>query len=185
MDKKIWEERIYQMTKDMYFSSSQIKTIGEAVAIAKKFRDEFVKNLPEYYSKESISTEKRKYEKSFDPLEDLSYADEEYKELWVEWLEYKKNIKKQYKTESGVKIAYKTWLNYAENNINLAKAIIKRSIEHSWEGLFPLNDKECNLFGSPNSPYGYIDNDTKQIENSNDMYYNEKNELVINGVVYR
>ena len=73
---------------------------------------------------------------------------------------------------------YNSWVRFSEDSINLANAIIKRSIENSWSGLFELKDKEKALYGSPRTPYGYI------VERE-DLSKKEDGKLVIDGVTYR
>ena len=89
----------------------------------------------------------------FDVYADLSYVDAAYADIWKEWLEYKDAINKQYNAQNGAVIQYKSLLKYADNNPVLANAIVKRSIEHSWQGLFELSDKEKALYLSERSPY--------------------------------
>lgn len=97
----------------------------------------------------SLSKKKAK----FDVYADLSYVDAEYADIWKEWLEYKDAINKQYNAQNGAVIQYKSLLKYADNNPVLANAIVKRSIEHSWQGLFELSDKDKALYLSERSPY--------------------------------
>ena len=89
----------------------------------------------------------------YDANADLSYVDAQYAAIWQEWLDYKKEIKKQYKTQRGAKSQYNTLIKYANNNPILANAIVKISIEHSWDGLFALTDKQIAFFLSQKSPY--------------------------------
>lgn len=89
----------------------------------------------------------------FDVYADLSYVDAAYSDIWKEWLEYKDAIKSQYNAQKGAIIQYNSLLKYADNNVVLANAIVKRSIERSWQGLFELNDKEKALYLSERSPY--------------------------------
>lgn len=96
---------------------------------------------------------KIKKEKSFDVRCDLSYVSDEYRSMWNEWLDYKDEIKKQYKTQTGAKKAYTTWINASDNNPVLANAILQRSIEMSWEGLSTLSEKQKSFFLSDKSPY--------------------------------
>lgn len=110
---------------------------------------------------------------SFDVREDLSYVEQKYIEIWKEWLDYKDEIRKQYKTQRGAITQYNSLIKYANDNPTLANAIVKTSIEHSWDGLFALNEKQIDLFLSPKSPYGIID---QQEDDGN---------LVINGQRYR
>ena len=97
----------------------------------------------------SLSKKKAK----FDVYADLSYVDAAYADVWKEWLEYKDAINKQYNAQNGAVIQYKSLLKYADNNPVLANAIVKRSIEHSWQGLFELSDKDKALYLSERSPY--------------------------------
>lgn len=90
---------------------------------------------------------------SFNVREDLSYVGEEYIGIWNEWLDYKDEINKQYKTQRGAKMQYSSLLKYANYNPVLANAIVKNSIEHSWDGLFALTEKQRFFFLSSNSPY--------------------------------
>lgn len=122
---------------------------------------------------------KKKGGNAFNIREDLSYVTEEYADIWNEWLDYKDEIKKQYKTQRGAKSQYKSLVKYANNNPILANAIVKQSIERSWDGLFALTDKQVELFLSPKSPY-YIDKNNEQ------QTINQSSEqVIINGIHYR
>lgn len=125
------------------------------------------------------SISKKKVGNAFNVREDLSYVAEEYVDIWNEWLDYKDEIKKQYKTQRGANSQYKSLVKYANNNPILANAIVKNSIEHSWDGIFALTDKQVELFLSPKSPY-YIDkNDEQQTNNQS------SEQVIINGQKYR
>ena len=107
------------------------------------------KDLPKEERDKSLSKKDNRY----DANADLSYVDAPYAAIWQEWLDYKKEIKKQYKTQRGAKSQYNTLVKYANNNPILANAIVKISIEHSWDGLFALTDKQIAFFLSQKSPY--------------------------------
>lgn len=98
-----------------------------------------------------LSLSKKK--QNFDVRADLSYVDSKYANLWNEWLDYKDAINKQYKTQKGAISQYKSWIKFANNNIILAEAIVRRSIEYSWQGLFELKDNEIKLYLSNRNPY--------------------------------
>ena len=98
-------------------------------------------------------SKRKKHNAKFDVYADLSYVDEAYVDIWREWLEYKDAINKQYNVQKGAISQYKSLLKYADNNVILANAIVKKSIEHSWNGLFGLSDKEKELYLSERSPY--------------------------------
>lgn len=97
----------------------------------------------------SLSKKKAK----FDVYADLSYVDAEYADIWKEWLEYKDAINKQYKTQKGANMQYSSMIRMSDNNPVLANAIVKRSIEMSWDGLSSLTDKQKKFFLSDRSPY--------------------------------
>lgn len=103
--------------------------------------------------KEEIDKSISKKKTAYNANADISYVDAPYAAIWQEWLDYKKEIKKQYKTQRGAESQYKVLKKYANNNPILANAIVKISIEHSWDGIFPLSDKQMAFFLSPKSPY--------------------------------
>lgn len=127
----------------------------------------------EISNKEKEDKYSKKKKALFNVREDLSYVEQKYIEIWKEWLDYKDEIRKQYKTQRGAITQYNSLIKYANDNPTLANAIVKTSIEHSWDGLFALNEKQIDLFLSPKSPYGIID---QQEDDGN---------LVINGQRYR
>ena len=117
-------------------------------------------NIDIIHSRDDRNGNKERKDKSFPKKKaaynanaDLSYVDAPYAAIWQEWLDYKTEIKKQYKTQRGAESQYKVLIKYANNTPILANAIVKISIEHSWDGLFPLSDKQMAFFLSPKSPY--------------------------------
>ena len=110
-----------------------------------------------------------KKDKRYDANADLSYVDAPYADIWQEWLDYKKEIKKQYKTQRGAKSQYNTLIKYANNNPILANAIVKISIEHSWDGLFALTDKQIAFFLSQKSPYAVEEKGCESSTDSKNM----------------
>lgn len=123
--------------------------------------------------------------KEFDVYADLSYVDAPYTAIWHEWLDYKTEIKKQYKTQRGAESQYKVLIKYANNNPILANAIVKISIEHSWDGIFPLSDKQMAFFLSPKSPYA-VEEKGYEEEMSEQTYTEETDDnIFINGQVYK
>ncbi len=91
---------------------------------------------------------------SYNAREDMSYVDAKFTKLWLYWLDYKDEIKKPYKTTLGAKSEYDKWINLSDNNIVLAHAIVMRSIESSWSGLFQFqSEKQKDYYMSSKSPY--------------------------------
>lgn len=173
MCKVNWEERVFNVASNLFIRGCSIE---ESIVLAKAFKEQFLAEMEEEEEAEKPK-EKKKREKGFDPYEDLSYVAPKYLPLWKEWLDYKKSIKAQYKTQKGAKTQYNSWVNFSEGSINLATAIIKRSIENSWSGLFELNAKEKALYGSPRTPFGYV----AEVE---DLGSND-GKLIIGGIEYR
>lgn len=83
---------------------------------------------------------KKEKARGFDVRADLSYVDEAHMSMWVEWLDYKDQIKKQYNTQVGAKKAYTQWTNLSMGNLAKAQAIIDQSQMRSWDGLFDVKD---------------------------------------------
>ena len=108
------------------------------------------KDLPKKERKDKSFPKKKA---KFDAYADLSYVDAAYADVWKEWLKYKDAINSQYKAQEGAVLQYKSLLKYADNNPVLANAIVKKSIERSWQGVFELSDKEKELYLSERSPY--------------------------------
>lgn len=57
---------------------------------------------------------------------------------WYEWCDFRKALKKPYKTTTGTAAAYNKLLRLSESNSEIAIAIITQSMENEWLGFFPL-----------------------------------------------
>lgn len=135
--------------------------------------------------KEEIDKSISKKKAAYNANADLSYVDAPYAAIWQEWLDYKKEIKKQYKTQRGAESQYKVLIKYANSNPILANAIVKISIEHSWDGIFPLSDKQMAFFLSPKSPYA-LEEKGYEVEMPAQTYTEETDDnIFINGQVYK
>lgn len=121
--------------------------------IPTQYNIDIIHSRDDMKDKEERDKSLSKKDKRYDANADLSYVDAPYADIWQEWLDYKKEIKRQYKTQRGAKSQYNTLIKYANNNPILANAIVKISIEHSWDGLFALTDKQIAFFLSQKSPY--------------------------------
>ena len=82
--------------------------------------------------------EKKVKRKIFDVRADLSYVNADYYPIWIEWLDYKDKIKKQYKTDVGAKKQYTHLVKLSNGDTNKAKAIVDQSIMREYEGLFDV-----------------------------------------------
>ena len=70
---------------------------------------------------------------------DLPFPGEAFQKAWDEWKSYKKKEHGfKFKSAISERKALKRLLTDSGNNEQRAIAIINRSIEHGWSGLFPL-----------------------------------------------
>lgn len=140
-------------------------------------------------SSNANKSKRKKHKAKFDVYADLSYVDDAYVNIWREWLEYKDAINKQYNVQKGAISQYKSLLKYADNNVILANAIVKKSIEHSWNGLFGLSDKEKEFYLSDRSPY-YVKSNEPDLPNGMtrekyEMYIRNGYEIDEYGRIYK
>ncbi|MBW1612419.1 MAG: DUF4373 domain-containing protein [Deltaproteobacteria bacterium] len=77
---------------------------------------------------------------------DLSFLPDKYKEIWSEWLDYKRERKDPYETQRGMKAAFTHLVNLSDDNPAVAQRIIHQSIREEWKGLFELKEKKRNGF---------------------------------------
>jgi hypothetical protein len=82
---------------------------------------------------------------------DLSFALNSFQPILYEWICYRKEIKKSFKSIKSVQAAYKQLYELSDGNPSIAMKIVEQSIASSWQGLFPLkqNDNNRNNFGKP------------------------------------
>lgn len=72
---------------------------------------------------------------------DLSFIDEDLRDIFIEWLEYKKkSFKFSYKTAASLMAGYKKLLELSNGNPKTANEIVNQSMSNGWKGLFPLNN---------------------------------------------
>lgn len=74
------------------------------------------------------------------PFEFVQNQNELLVKKWYEWCEFRKLLKKPYKTTPGAAAAYNKLLRLADNVSEAAIAIINQSIENEWLGFFPLKN---------------------------------------------
>ena len=64
---------------------------------------------------------------------------EGFKEIFLEWLDYKKTqYKFTYKNERSLKVAYNELVNLSQGRASVASEIVKKSIANGWKGLFAM-----------------------------------------------
>lgn len=65
---------------------------------------------------------------------------DELKEVFVLWLNYKKSIRNGYKTQASVEEAYNKLTDLGNNDPDICKQIVKQSIANNYKGMFALSD---------------------------------------------
>jgi len=76
---------------------------------------------------------------------DLSFIEnEKSRELVQSFLDYRKEIKKPYKSQKSIEAFYKELKQYAEGRFDYAEKVINRSIGNGWQGIFPLPEEMKN-----------------------------------------
>lgn len=66
---------------------------------------------------------------------------------FVRFLEYRKKIKKAYKTDESLGMIYKKFRKWCNGDVSVAKQIVDRTIENGWIGLFePKKQQHSNRF---------------------------------------
>lgn len=71
---------------------------------------------------------------------DFILPDINFKNIVDEWLDYRKQIKKPYKTQKGVEMFYLELKKLSDNSPIYAKKIIDQSISKEWQGIFELKE---------------------------------------------
>jgi hypothetical protein len=60
--------------------------------------------------------------------------------MFSDWLEYRKEIKKPYKSPRSIVAAFKELKQYSGGDIAVAIKVIDQSIAKGWQGLFELKE---------------------------------------------
>ncbi len=77
------------------------------------------------------------------------YVDFDFRDLYIEWMRYRKQIGKPYKSDIGRKRFYNQLIGLSGGDTNKARLIIEQSEANEWQGIFNL--KQDNNYGNSNS----------------------------------
>lgn len=99
---------------------------------------------------------------------DMSFVNQSFMPIILEWLEYKREKKQSYK-QRGFNVLYKNLMEMSNGNVEMARKIIDHSMQNNYAGLFPLK-KQNTLFD--NLPTGMIIRETQS--ERNEKFKNEK-----------
>lgn len=78
-----------------------------------------------------------KKEKGF-PKYNLEFVSEEYRDIFLEWLEYKRSRGESYKNQKSVETCYRQMLSNCGNDPAIARLMVEQSIGNNYSGLFAL-----------------------------------------------
>ena len=84
----------------------------------------------------------------------------DYAEIYLEWMNYRKEIGKPYKSDTGRKRFYNELVKLSGGDADKARLIVEQSEAHEWQGIFKL--KEDNN-GNKNSRPNYRPNPNDNI----------------------
>ena len=70
----------------------------------------------------------------------MSFVDEDFKDAFREWLEYKRERRENYKSAKSLKMCYNHLLELSDNNPQKARCIVEQSIANNYSGLFELKN---------------------------------------------
>ena len=73
------------------------------------------------------------------------------KDLFIEFLEYKTAIKKQYKTENSVRNAFLDFVRLSKNDENYARALVTNTIARGWQSIYDLSAEQKKSFRNTTS----------------------------------
>jgi len=74
---------------------------------------------------------------------DLSFVEEEFKEVFYGWLRYKAERKEKKYTPTGLKYLYTRLKALSNNDADTAKLIVEQSYAQNWSGIFQLKENNA------------------------------------------
>ncbi len=104
--------------------------------------------------KEKKHTKKRNVFNLETILSELEYPNE-FKDVISTWFLYKNEIKENYKGKMSRQVVVNNLLKFSKNRVNVAEAIINKSIINGWKGFFELKEQEFNSI-----PYSDVEEKT-------------------------
>jgi len=84
---------------------------------------------------------------------DLSFVDSNFIDIFNEFIQFRKDLKKPFKTMQGIRGCYNNLIELSNNNPDTAKLIVKQSIANEWQGLFPIKNNQSGYNQKPRSNY--------------------------------
>ena len=124
-------------------------TVTDGNAIDKDIDKE--KELDKEINKEEKKEKKKNFvAKSF--FQKLIASDDKIKKYnflsdsFMRFLQYKTDIKKQFKTEDSVRSAFLKFVRLSNNNVEYAEALVENTIARGWQTIYDLPKEDKNAF---------------------------------------
>ena len=120
--------------KDAYALPAHMPAQCKSNAEKRREEKRRVKESKVEKSKEEIGCD------DFLKISDDSNSNELLVKKFQQWIEFRKKIKKPYKTQEGASAAYNRLLTLSDSVSEVAIQIIEQSIANEWQGFFPLKE---------------------------------------------
>lgn len=75
---------------------------------------------------------------------DYSFIPNEWRPVFLRWIDYKKSRKENYKSQESIKACYRNLLELSNNDLIQAGKVIDQAMGNNWAGLFPLKEVKKN-----------------------------------------
>lgn len=131
---KLFQKR---MVRDNEISEIRSEAGKKGGLKTQRFAKAKVKANSEYENEnEDINKEENKGAKKFN----FDFVEEQFKDVFNSWLQYKKERKETYKTQTSLEACYRNLKKLSDNNPEKANAIVEYSFANNYSGLFPLKN---------------------------------------------
>jgi len=130
------------------FPNSKAKAQISAIEILKKHNllneDDLTvtEQLPNSYSNNNDNSNDKSNDKSKKHEFDFSFIDEKFKDIFNEWIKFKKSINDSYKTQQTIEACYHNLIDLSGGDPLKAKLIVQNSVGNKYKGLFPLKQSQ-------------------------------------------
>lgn len=86
----------------------------------------------------------------------LQEVSDEFREVILDWLAYKRERRESYKSQRSMRAFYNKLKTLSRNDPSVAREIIEQSMANNWAGIFPLktenNEKQRTTYTPSNDP---------------------------------
>jgi len=107
------------------------------------------RKLKENYKKTVRKVHKVKESKAYNKEQGFSFVKEEFKQCFLDWVEYKQQKGEKYKTQKSLEMCYNKLVKISGNDSSLAQEIINESMANNWKGFFPIKKEDAKFKEPP------------------------------------